>query len=191
MPEYPGGMGVIGHWRRSALGAGGVALLLPVGLALGLLLTTALGGHNALHALGQAFSGPTEPGVHGRVDAPGLESAREVPAIPLPHPRHRRGIVRVPAAASAPTASPAPRTPAARTPSTGAPTRPSHKPAPSAGTVTTPQPQPAPTPQPPQPPQHSAVHNAAQHVADTAGTLPAPVGPAAASAVQTVVDLIP
>src|SRR4051794_10279520 len=89
-------MGVIGHWRRSALGAGGVALLLPLGLALGLALTTALGGRDGLHALAQVFSGPSSPGRGAPDEQPGLEAARAVPSIPLP-PRPRRIAVSAPA----------------------------------------------------------------------------------------------
>src|SRR5262249_7336516 len=97
--EYPCGMGVLGHWRRSALGAGGVALLLPVGLAIGVALTTAFGGSSGLHSLAQVFSGPSMPAAGGRSAAPGLESVRDVPAIPLP--KHHAPVVPTASAPSA------------------------------------------------------------------------------------------
>jgi len=173
-----------------ALGAGGVALLLPIGLALGVALTTAFGGSDGLHALAQVFSGPSTPATGGQPSAPGLESAREVPAIPLPHRARHLSPVTTPAAGRG---APSARVPASSVPvSTGRPIR-----QPSTGSGGTPtgggsHPAPAPQPSPqPAPPQHSAVHNTGQQAADTVKTLPAPAGPVAGSAVQTVVDLIP
>ena len=182
-------MGVTGHWRRSALGAGGVALLLPLGLALGVALTTAFGGRDGLHALAQVFSGPSTPASAGLSAAPGLESARDVPPIPLPHRRSATPAApaqRSPAGASAPAREPQ-RTPSQN--STGGGTKPSHggsgggKP-PSSSSSPPPQQQPS-------PPQHSAVHDTGQQAADQVKALPAPAGPAAGSAAQTVVDLSP
>src|SRR4051812_721072 len=79
--EYPCRMSVVGEWRRSVLGAGGVALLLPLGLALGVALTTAFGGGNTLRALGQVFAGPSASAGAGADN--GLESTREVPDVPV------------------------------------------------------------------------------------------------------------
>src|ERR687889_2537353 len=76
-------MGVIRHWRWSALGASGVALLLPVGLAVGVALTTALGGGRTVRALGQVFAGPASP---PQLQARGLDSARDVPSVPIRRP---------------------------------------------------------------------------------------------------------
>ena len=186
-------MGVIGHWRRSVLGAGGVAMLLPLGLAIGLALTTTFGGRDGLRALAQVFSGPTAPGAHGQAEAPGLESAKDVPAIPLPPRRHQ-----VQAASPAIRGTTAPAsggtTPATKPTHSGTSrptTTPVHHPtgggATGGGTPSTP----APPPSSPPPPQHSALHNTGQNVADQTKQLPPPVGPVAGNAVQTVVDLIP
>jgi hypothetical protein len=97
--EYAFAVGVIGDWRRSVLGASGVALLLPLGLALGVAVTTAFGGAGTLRALGQVFAGPSAPTAAG---APGLESARGVPTIP----RSSRAGASAPSGGSSATPSP-------------------------------------------------------------------------------------
>src|SRR5688572_28850351 len=72
-------MTVVGHWRRSVLGAGGVALLLPLGLVLGVALTTALGGTDTLRALGQVFVGPrAAAGAATDIE----KTSRQVPEVP-------------------------------------------------------------------------------------------------------------
>ena len=164
-------------------------MLLPLGLAIGLALTTTFGGRDGLRALAQVFSGPTAPGGHGQADEPGLESAKAVPAIPLPPRHHARPST---PAIRGTSAAPSTRTPAHR-PSTTPTTTPVHHPTggggtgSGGGTSSTP----APPPSSPPPPQHSAVHNTGQKVADQTKQLPPPVGPVAGNAVQTVVDLIP
>lgn len=187
-------MGVIGHWRRSALGAGGVALLLPLGLAIGVALTAAMGGSTRLRALGQVFAGPTVP---SRAEPTGLASVHDVPSVPV----LRRPATRRPSAAAAPASGSAPSAggnaarPAPSTGAAGEPTAPSGgggqgSPEPSGGT--------------PSggsgsgggstggaPPSGSPVKQTGQAVADAAAGLPAPAGQIAADAMQTVVDLIP
>src|SRR3954447_14096314 len=79
--EYPWPMTVVGHWRRSMLGAGGVALLLPLGLVLGVALTTALGGSQTLRALGQVFAGPRAAGA-GAAVSDIEKTSRQVPQVP-------------------------------------------------------------------------------------------------------------
>lgn len=188
-------MGVIGQWRRSALGAGGVALLLPLALAGAAGLTTALGGRATLRALGQVVAGPDAP---ARLANPRADSPGDVPPVPVRRPRAR---VRA--------GSPTPAQPAVATvrPSPGASPRAPRGGAPSAG-------------RPPsdgavgpgssgggaggsagggtggsggggQPPERTPLHDAAQGVADRVPAVPGPVGETAADAVQTVVDLIP
>ena len=183
-------MGVIANLRRSALGASGVALLLPVGLALGVALTTALGGSYQLHALLQVFNGPSVPNAQGRPTAPGLEAAAKVPDIPpIPRPHRASGDIpsnssteRSPSARNPPAREPA-RRPAARPQAPAAPpSSPQREPGDSGGSTT-----PAPAPQP----QHTPVHDAGQNAADAAKQLPGPVGATAGGAVQTVVDLLP
>src|SRR4051812_23864564 len=51
---------VVRTWLRQALGASGVALLVPAAVAAALVLTAALGG-GGFGALGQVVSGPTVP----------------------------------------------------------------------------------------------------------------------------------
>jgi hypothetical protein len=184
-------MGVIGHWRRSVLGASGVALLLPLGLAIGVALTAAFGGGGTLRALGQVFAGPSAPQARGGEAAPlGLESARAVPPIPVRH------------TAAAPVAQPtaaggssggSPQQGSSHQGGTGTagggsrpatPTRPTR---PSGGGH---QPAPHPSPPPPSPAPGSPAHQAGQAAADAATSLPA-AGTAAGGAAQTVVDLIP
>lgn len=186
-------MGVIGHWRRSVLGAGGVALLLPLGLALGVALTTAIGGGQTLRALGQVFAGPSAPTARGGPSEPGLESANDVPSVPV-----RK------ASPSAPTSS-TPGAPA-RGPGTsdmkpGGPSGPAPAPTPGPDpgsdpdptTPTPPSPDPTPpaSPTPPAASGGSAANEAGQAVADAVESLPAPVGAVGGNAAQTVVDLIP
>ena len=180
-------MSVIGHLRRSALGAGGVALLLPLGLALGVGLTAALGGEARLRALGQVVAGPNAP---DRARAPGLESTRAVPSVPVrtrPAPTtgpSNRPMTPVqqpsgggePAAPSDPGTTPEPGTPSP--PSGPTPTEPA-----------TPEPS---QPQPPAEPDPggSPLNDAAQDTADAVGQVPV-VGEITDDAMQTVVDLIP
>jgi hypothetical protein len=178
----------MGHWRRSVLGAGGVAMLLPLGLAVGVLLTTAVGGGGTLRTLGQIFAGPSAPDAQGGL---GLESAIRVPAIPLARPGRRSAAARG-AASAAPTAGPVRRSAASPAPPhTSSPAPPgagspgsSSPPPPSAGS-------PGSSSPPPSAPPKSAAHAAGQQVADTAKQLPAPTGSPVGDAVQTVVDLIP
>jgi hypothetical protein len=178
-------VGVIGHWRRSVLGAGGVALLLPLGLTLGVLLTTALGGHATLRALRQVLSGPAAPAAQGGLAAPGLESVARVPQLPVSarRPVAARHRTSVPATSPSHHAAPAPaprgpqrasgRAPIPRPTRAGASAGSGGGPPPSAG------------------PPKSAAHDTGQQVADTAKGLPSPAGPEAGDAAQTVVDLIP
>jgi hypothetical protein len=96
-------MGVIRHWRWSALGASGVALLLPVGLAIGVAFTTALGGGTTIRALGQVIAGPAAAGPSGG-SAPG--SAGRTPArrrTPAGRVKRRQPASRTPARPSRPT----------------------------------------------------------------------------------------
>ncbi|MFL5843319.1 MAG: hypothetical protein ACJ762_01415 [Solirubrobacteraceae bacterium] len=182
-------MGLLGHWRRSVLGAGGVALLLPVGLALGIALTTAFGGETTLRSLGQVFAGPAVP--RGD-DAPGLEAPRSVPSVPV-RPRLPSGRVApgVPEGATAPVVPPSASGPANGTPESRPPAGDEDPPGstpPPAGDPETPEPAPVPTPTPA---PASPVHEAVQDAADAVPDLPGPAGDVADDAMQTVVDLIP
>lgn len=175
-------MGVIGHWRRSALGAGGVALLLPLGIALGVALTTAFGGTATLRALGQVFAGPSAP---GGAAAPGLESARDVPSVPVR--AHRTGVSNPVGRGTTPGSSPSTGHPQSSSPSTPGGSNPTTPPTtsstPPAGGVD-------PTP-PTTPPGPSVVHQAGEQAVGVAHSVPDPVGGVAGDAMQTVVDLIP
>src|SRR4051794_10279562 len=101
--EYPCHMSVVGQWRRSVLGAGGVALLLPLGLALGVALTTAFGGGDTLRALGQVFAGPSAP-VGGVADT-AADPPKRVPQVPVRrHPAVARPVApATPSTSSTPT----------------------------------------------------------------------------------------
>ena len=181
-------MGLIGDWRRSILGAGGVALLLPLGLTLGVALTAALGGETTLRALGQVIAGP------GSVTGPageGLESAARLPAVPVRARASRAGVMGrgsgSQTAVSDDDAAPGP----AGGPGDPAPTGPSSEPAPSGPAEPSP---PSPSPAEPSPAAEPgpAPGSAVAETADEAtGLLPAPLDGAAGSAVDTVVDLIP
>ena len=185
---------MVAAWRRSVLGAGGVALLLPIGLAMGVLLTSALGGTHALSALSQVFAGPVVPGGRGGSPTPGLESSRQVPQVP-PASRAAARAARA-ARASAPGAAalrPGTGTPGGR-PGAGTP----HTPTPTGrgpgtggggaprpgGTSGTPPPAPAPAPA--SGPAHQAGQQAVDAVRQTA-----PAAAPVADAAQTVVDLLP
>jgi len=193
-------MSVVGQWRRSMLGAGGVALLLPLGLALGVALTTAFGGGNTLRALGQVFAGPSSP--VGRRDDNGLESTKQVPDVPVRHHAATHPTV---------TGTQVPVTGGNAGTSGGGTQQPGTQGGGSSGgggnggggnsggggngggSTTPQQPQSQPSPPsspPPAPTPHSPVHQAGQSVADTAKALPV-AGPVVGNAVQTVVDLIP
>lgn len=169
-------MGLIGHWRRSVLGAGGVALLLPLGLTLGIALTTALGGGTTLRALGQVFAGP------GAVTGPageGLEAAARLPAVPVRARVSRAGApaafpTQIPTSDGAPGPAADPGGPAPAGPDRDSvPPSPSGPPQPSQPT-----PSPAPGPGPASGPGSPG---------GATDLLPAPVG----DAVDTVVDLLP
>src|SRR3954454_1355858 len=80
--EYHCHMSVVGQRRRSVLGAGGVALLLPLGLALGVALTAAVGGGDTLRALGQVFAGPRVVGA-GAAASDIEKTSRQVPQVPF------------------------------------------------------------------------------------------------------------
>jgi hypothetical protein len=176
-------MSVIGHWRRSALGAGGVALLLPLGLALGVALTAALGGEARLRALGQVVAGPDAP---ARVAEPGLEASRNVPSVPVRRRATQPVGLQNPADSRVlqPTTGGEPTQPDTRTPSSPDPvTQPDQPSQPT-------QPEQPGTDPEPQQPQGSALNETAQGVADTVAGVPV-VGDATDDAMQTVVDLIP
>lgn len=177
-------MSVTGHWRRSALGASGVALLLPLALAVGVGLTAALGGQTSLRALGQVFAGPAVP--HG-LSAPELGEARAVPSVP---PRRPEPAAMVAGPSSPPSpvgpapAGPGPTAPQPSRPDPASPSelQPSESPA---------APDPVAQPEPGPAPPGSVVHETGQAVTDVVAELPAPAGTAGADAMQTVVDLIP
>jgi len=179
-------MGLIGHWRRSVLGAGGVALLLPLGLTLGVALTTALGGGTTLRALGQVIAGPAQ--VTGPAGE-GLESAGSLPAVPVRTRVSRASgpagggtaTTPVPVVDAAPGPTAGPEGPGPSGPSGPGPAEPASPTAPSSP-PTGPGPAPAP---------NSAVSDAADETAGATDLLPAPAGDAAGNAVDTVVDLIP
>jgi len=181
-------MGLIGDWRRSILGAGGVALLLPLGLTLGVALTAALGGETTLRALGQVIAGPAS--VTGSAGE-GLESAARLPSVPVRARASRAGVMGggsgSPPVVSDGDAAPGP----AGGPGDPGPTGPSSGPAPS-GPPEPPSPSPAEPSQSPAAEPGPAPGSAVAETADEAtGLLPAPLGDAAGSAVDTVVDLIP
>jgi hypothetical protein len=182
-------MGVIRHWRNSVLGASGVALLLPVGLAIGVGATAALGGGTTLRALGQVFAGPAVPPRHV---ASGLDSTRDVPSVPA----SRSAAAAVAAAGAASTAgsgaAPAPGATSGGGQSGGgssdggstgggSPGGGGHGggSGPGAGGGAGPGGESA-----------TPVHAAAQNVADMATGVPV-AGTTAGGAMQTVVDLIP
>lgn len=178
-------MGLIGHWRSSVLGAGGVALLLPLGLVLGVALTTALGGETTLRALGQVFAGPAAP---SRQDGAGLEAADSVPSVPV---RKRTSAP----ASSAPGGSPVPSAPVdggdSGTP--GGPSAPSGPSEPSEPFEPGQPPSAQPDPDPgsdPGPAPGSALNDVAQGAADAVSGVPI-AGEVSDDAMQTVVDLIP
>lgn len=177
-------MGVLGEWGRGVARAGSVALLVPVALALGVALTTALGGGDRLHALGQVVGGPSAPKgpAHGESD---LAAAVRVPPLRLAVGSGAPAIRRTPATTRRTTPTTG-RTPTATRPrrpgtSTG-PSRPapSPAPAPSGGA----------SPPPSSPPPSNPVRDAGEQAVGVAQQLPAPVGPVAGDTVQTVVDLV-
>lgn len=183
-------MDVTRDWRRSALGAGGVALLLPLGLAIGVALTAAFGGTATLHALGQVFAGPSTPGASGGAAGPGLESARDVPSVPV---RVRRTGAQQgasgPGGSNTSPGSPPSRTGQPQTDRSSAPGG-SHSTTPPA-TDPAGGGRPRPPSTPPPAPESSVLHQVGEQAVGIAKGLPGPVGGAAGDAAQTVVDLIP
>ena len=191
MREYACAVHAVGDLRRTVLGASGVALLLPIALVLALAGTAALGGGAGFRALSQVLAGPPAPGGSDSSRPLGLESARTVPPVPP-----RAAPQAQPTRRSAPAGSTAPRPhPAHRTPSGDNSSRrptPSRRPAgtPTASGTTPAAPPASPPPTTP-PAGETPVHAAAQGAADAVRQLPAPVGPPAGDAAQTVVDLLP
>lgn len=179
-------MGIIRHWRWSALGASGVALLLPVGLAVGVALTTALGGGRTVRALGQVFAGPASP---PQLQARGLDSARDVPSVPI----RRRSPAAVRAAASPAAGRPTSAKAAPHRPSSRVPIATAQRPQrPSGGQSTTPAGSSGGDTAPSSGgPSRSPLHQVGQAVTDAVSTIPGPAGDAAGDVTQTVVDLIP
>ncbi len=183
-------MDAVGEWGRGIARAGGVALLLPLALALGVGLSGALGGRDRLRSLGQVLHGPSAPEA-SRSGSPDLAAAVRVPPLRVrataPVRRSTGGgqtntggsgggrRTQTPASSTGPGSggggSTAPATPP---PSSGG------------GGGSSPAPAPAPNPAP----QPNPVRQTGEQVVGVAQQLPAPVGPVAAQTVQTVVDLV-
>ncbi len=180
-------MGIVRDWRAGVARAGGVALLVPAALGAAAVLTATFGGGMHLRALGQVVGGPAAAAVQAPV-----HRTSDLPAVPAAEPP----ATAAPAAPPSPspaggTRPPVPRAPAATpAPAPSAPA-PSETPSGLGGSGSGSGSAPAPTPAPvPAPAQHGPVGQAGDEAAALAGSLPAPVGPVAADAVQSVVDLI-
>jgi hypothetical protein len=175
---------VVRTWVRQALGAAGVAILVPAAVAVALALSAA-GGGSGLGSLGQVLKGPA---------APPAEAA-QAPARQIHHAAGRGGgarAVAVGAVGSTPRAARPVRhrvttvRPPARRPALGRPPvarPPAQKPPDAAPPSASAPPASAPAPAP------RPVHDVGAQVADTVRPLPV-AGPVAADAVQAVVDLV-
>jgi len=170
---------VVQDWIRQALRAAGVAILVPAAVAAAIALTV-LGGGSGVGSLGQVLTGPA---------APPAEAAAPTAATP-------RRDARPPTHAVAPRAAlsrPAPASgvaPPQRRPVTTLPEAPSRHPVhpPPAQPTAPPAAPTSPPAQPPAAPPHP-IHDAGTQIAQMVRPLPL-AGPAAADAVQAVVDLV-
>lgn len=189
---------VVRSWLRTLVGAGGTALVVPVGLVLAVLLAAAVGG-SSVSGLSQLLGGPQAPGVGASATGTAtIARAEEVPAIPTrrrPAARPQAATARRSAGAPArtdasttpdPVIGRAPRPPArdapARRPTATTPAVPAAPAAP--GAAATPPATAVPVPAP------NVVRDLGRTVQDTVRPVLPPVGTVAADAVGTVVDLI-
>jgi hypothetical protein len=187
-------MSVVGHWRRSMLGAGGVALLLPLGLVLGVALTTALGGTDTLRALGQVFAGPRAANAGAATDIE--KTSKQVPEVPA---RKRRSTASSGTSAGAPSTTGGGSTTTSGGSTGGGGTQGGSGSGGSGsggsggsgnGSGGSSGGQTGGESPPPSEPPPSAVHETGQAAVDAVETVPV-VGEPAGNAAQSVVDLIP
>jgi hypothetical protein len=172
---------VVRSWIRQALRASGVAILVPAAVAAAIALSV-LGGGHSVGSLGDVLRGPAVPpaeaaGLRGQTpqSRPRRKHVQMRAQTSHSHeggqtPQSRRQAARTPATLPF---RPAPRRPTARPPA-------SQHPAPA---------QPPPAPPAPPPPAPHPIHDTGTQVAETARPLPL-AGPAAADAVEAVVNLV-
>jgi hypothetical protein len=179
-------MGLARNWLGGILRASGATLLVPFGLVMAVAVAATVGGSpQGVGSLGQLFEGPgippaaqaPPPGLTAR-ESGGVRFSQLVPAVPV-----RRAARRDVLPATEPTSAPTParRQPAERT---RKPRVVAVKP-PREQTGATPPP--APAPPPARPP--SLVRRVGNDVAQIVRRVPV-VGPPAADAVDTVIDLL-
>jgi hypothetical protein len=179
-------------WLRGLLGAWGATLLVPVGLVLAVAVAATVGG-TGLGEIGQVFRGPALPS--GQVVAqrvPGELGGGEgttstVPSIPTAPPSHSTRGNR--GSGTSGGSRRAAQAPASSVPGQRPSRLPSVKPKrrrPSGSSTTTPTP---PSNPPPKPPAEGPVRRVGGTVQHSVEPVPV-VGPPAADAVGTVVDLI-
>jgi hypothetical protein len=176
-------MGFVRSWLSGTARAMGISVLVPVVLVV-VLLGATVGGVGGLGSLRQLVAGPVIP--DDRTTGSGRSATREeptstLPAIPtsslLPAPqgqskrharqRSRRNVTRTPGPnkrAPQTTTPTAPAAPTEQQPGTGSPT--------------------------PRPHPLGAVRNLGERVRRAVEPLPAPVGPAASDAIETVLDIV-
>lgn len=182
---------VVRSWLRALLSASGITLLVPVGLVAAVAVAATVGG-SGLGSVGQLLGGPEVPNGDARAAA-----RDDLPTVPA---RRTRGRDRDRARAAAPARRTATRAPARRRPSGGsapAPTTPPQTTRPTQQTTAqTPAPAPTPTatqttpaPTPTTPAETNPVRQVGAAVQDVVKPLPI-VGPVAADAVGTVIDLV-
>ncbi|CAA9505292.1 MAG: hypothetical protein AVDCRST_MAG53-2377 [uncultured Solirubrobacteraceae bacterium] len=184
-------------WLRAVFSAGGIVLMVPLGLVLAVALSAAVGGAS-LTGLGQVLGGPQVPGPEA--GDPGVvrvaqADGGDVPAIPArasgrsvasggrraarPAPAARRSTRREGGGGAGPPAAGAPAVRPPATPPASLPAVPGEAPA------ATPPPA-SPTP----PPARNPVRELTETVDRTVRPILPPVGPTAADAIGTVVDLL-
>jgi hypothetical protein len=184
-------MSIVRSWLRGLLSASGVTLLVPVGLIAAVAVAATIGG-SGLGSVGQLIGGPGVPGDAQQQAAAASDKA--LPTVPLRHSASRPARA---AQRSAPrTATTHKRTPASgHKPATGPaittqpPTTQTPPPPPPPVTTTTTASQTTtPTPAPP-PTETNPIRRLGKVVQAVVKPLPI-VGPVAADAVGSIIDLI-
>ncbi|WP_372791660.1 hypothetical protein [Paraconexibacter sp.] len=187
-------MGFGRAWIRGLLSAAGVAVLVPLGLIVAVVLAATISG-GGIGGLGQIVGGPALPGSDPVADA--LSSASRAGRVPAVPARDRRAAA---GGGASPSSRPGggQRPQGERPPSQDDTRRPSGGQRPSTPSpVATPPPRPVPTPAPTPVPAPAPGGSPVEDVVAGAGTVvdsavrPVPgAGPPAADAVGTVIGLL-
>jgi hypothetical protein len=184
-------------WWRGSAWALAATLVVPGALAIAIATIALGGGLRGLGSAGQVFSGPAVPESRladdRRTERESVVRPATLPTVPGARAETTGGVAPSGAGGTAPRREGSGGgggggTPSGATPTASAPAPPASAPPSSGGGGSPPAGSPPPQNQPQ--PQPNPVRETGEAVAGTAGTLPAPAGPAAQDAVTTVLDIV-